>query len=156
VELYLLRHGIAEQNASSGRDMDRALTPNGIRGLQAVVTRALAAGFNPVCVIASPYLRAQQSARIAAELLDYREPILTSTRLTPDSSPASLWQEVREIADGSLLVVSHEPLLSNAAAWFTGDTRGIIEFNPATLVRIDFEGLGPSPLGHLRWKMDGI
>jgi phosphohistidine phosphatase len=156
VELYLLRHGVAEQNAPSGRDIDRTLTPGGITGLKNVVARASTAGLRPNRIAASPYLRAQQSAQIVADLLGYREPILTSTRLTPDSSPASLWQEVREIADGSLLIVSHEPLLSNAAAWFTGDTRGIIEFNPATLVRIDFETLGPAPLGHVRWKMDGI
>ncbi len=152
VELYLLRHGIAA-SADSGRDMDRALTAEGICGIKSVMMRAKSLGCNPYRVIASPYLRAQQSARIAADVLRCSEPIHPSTRITPDSSRPSLWQEVREIAEGSLLIVSHEPLLSAAAAWMTGETRVIIEFNPATLVRIDFDALGPEPRGRLQWKI---
>ncbi len=99
VELYLLRHGIAEQQATSGRDIDRSLTADGIAKLRVGLERSGAAP--PALIVASPYLRAQQTARIAAERWGYKNGIATSSRLTPDSSPKAVWQEVRELEDVS-------------------------------------------------------
>lgn len=154
MEIYLLRHGIAAPKTPQGRDLDRVLTAQGIKGIQNVVMRARASGFNPLSVVSSPYLRAKQSAELAAEILAFDQPILTSSRATPDSAPSDLWQEIRESGSGSLLVVSHEPLLSTATAWMTGSTRVMIEFYPGTLVRIDCDPVGPVPRGTFRWKLD--
>jgi phosphohistidine phosphatase len=150
VDLVLLRHGIAEQRAASGQDRDRALTAEGTARLRDVVTRARHAGLAPRWIVASPYLRAQQSARIAAEVLEYRDAILSSPALVPDSSPAALWAEARELDESPLLFVSHEPLLSATAAWLTGETRVIIEFRPATMVSLAFEEWSPAPRGLVR------
>ena len=117
--------------------------------------QAKALGFNPSSITSSPYLRARQSADAVAGSLGFQETILRSARLTPDSSSEELWQEIREIASDSLLLVSHEPLLSTAAAWMTGETRVMIEFYPGTLVRIDFETIGLAPKGQFRWRIDG-
>jgi len=156
VELYLLRHGIAEHRAISGRDIDRALTDEGVSRLRSTLEQARTEGFDPRWIVSSPYLRALQTARIAADLLAYSEPILTSTRLTPDADPEEVWAEVREMdPDSPLLFVAHEPLLSTTAAWLTGDSHVIIEFKPATMVRIDFETVGLVPQGKLRWKIHG-
>ena len=156
VELHLLRHGIAEHRAASGRDQDRSLTDDGVDRLRGVIAQAKETGLDPKWIVASPYLRALQTARIAADILGYSEPILTSTRLTPESDPAELWAEVRDIApDSPLLFVAHEPLLSATASWMVGESRVMIEFRPATLVRIDFETVGPEPAGVLRWKLHG-
>lgn len=153
MELYLLRHGAAESRALSGRDQDRALTPGGIAGVQRTIAQAQASGLAPRWIVASPYVRAQQTARIAAGLLGYTEPILPSTRLTPESDPENVWAEVRDLApDSPLLFVAHEPLLSAAASWMLGENRVIIEFKPATIVRIDFEAITPEPHGALQWK----
>lgn len=155
MELYLLRHGIAEQHSKSGRDQDRALTPDGITNLNSVLTQAIEThAFAPRWIVASPYVRAQHTARIAASLLRYSEPILPSTRLTPESDPEDLWAEVRDLApDAPLLFVAHNPLLSEAASWLTGEKRVIIEFKPATIARIDFEHITPEPRGVLQWTL---
>jgi phosphohistidine phosphatase len=154
VELYLLRHGIAESRSPSGRDQDRALTHDGIEALQSAIAQAIQAGLAPKWIVASPYLRAQQTARIAADLLGYSEPILPSIRLTPESDPEDLWAEVRDLApDSPLLFVAHDPLLSTAASWLVGEKRVIIEFKPATIARIDFDKLTPEPRGTLQWKL---
>ncbi|MEO5925958.1 MAG: histidine phosphatase family protein [Bryobacteraceae bacterium] len=153
MELYLLRHGIAEARATSGGDRDRALTPEGIERLRAQILKAKEAGLAPKWIVASPYLRAQQTAHIAAALLGYSEPILPSTRLTPDSEQEEVWAEVRDLApDSPLLFVSHEPLLSTVASWMTGEDR-VIEFKPASLVRIDFRELTSEPRGSLQWQI---
>lgn len=155
-----MRHAIAGAKSFSGRDADRQLTADGVRILRQVLAQARLKGLKPHSIVSSPYLRARQSAAIAAEMLEFREPVLTSNRVVPDSHPSELWQEVRESSDSSLLLVSHEPLLSSAASWLTGETRVIIEFRPATIVRIDFEAqrfddLGAVPRGRLIWKIDG-
>ena len=152
MELYLLRHGISEQHSKSGRDADRSLTSDGIAQLQSTLMNAIAHGLAPRWIVASPYLRAQQTARIAADMLGYSEPILPSTRLTPESDPDDLWAEVRDLADDSpLLLVAHNPLLTEAASWLTGEKRVIIEFRPASIVRIDFEQITPEPRGSMQW-----
>ncbi len=155
LELYLLRHGIAAPHAPSGRDQDRALTPEGISLSQRVLTQALNTySLAPRWIVASPYLRAQQTARIAADILGYAEPILPSTRLTPETDPEDLWSELRDLApDSPLLFVGHNPLLTSAASWLTGEKRVIIEFKPATLARIDFEQITPEPRGVLQWTL---
>lgn len=119
-----------------------------------VLAQAKDAGLATRWIVSSPYLRAQQTAKIAAQVLGYDEPILPSTRLTPESDPAELWSEVRELApDSPLLFVAHEPLLSATASWMLGETRAILEFRPATIVRIDFDTVTPEPQGSLRWKI---
>jgi phosphohistidine phosphatase len=155
LELYLLRHGIAEQHAPSRRDHDRILTPDGITNLQRVLTQALAThALAPRWIISSPYLRAQQTARIAADLLGYSEPILPSTRLTPESDPEDLWAEVRDLApDDPLLFVAHNPLLESAVSWLTAENHAIINFRPATIARIDFDQISPIPRGRLQWTL---
>ncbi len=153
MELYLLRHGIAESRAASGRDQDRTLTPEGIEGVRLAISRAKEAGLSPRWIVASPYTRAQQTARIAARELGYEEPILTSTRLTPESSPEELWSEVRDLApDSPLLFVAHEPLLSATASWMLGGTH-IVTFRPASLMRIDFEAISAVPHGTSGWSI---
>jgi phosphohistidine phosphatase len=150
LELYLLRHGIAEQRSATGADRDRALTADGVTRVRGVMDRAKAAGFAPKWIVASPYLRAQQTARVAAEVLGYREPILGSAALVPESSPAAVLAEAKELDDGPLLFVAHEPLLSGTAAWLTGETRVMIEFQPATLVAITFDAWPSLPLGRVK------
>ena len=156
MELYLLRHGAAESRAVSGRDQDRALTESGQAAVKALLEKAREDGVAPRWIVASPYLRAQQTARIAARVFSYEEPVLVSTRLTPESAPVDLWAEVRDMdPDSPLLLVAHEPLLSAAASWLLGESRVIIDFRPGTLVRIDFDSVGVTPQGQHRWTLHG-
>jgi len=154
VVLYLLRHGIAEPLAPSGRDSDRPLSKEGVAKLRVQIAAAKEAGLAPRWIVSSPYLRAHQTAHIAADILGYTEPILPSTRLTPESDPEDLWAELRDLApDSPLLFVAHEPLLSTTASWLLGERSTIVDFKPATIVRIDFESTGPEPRGSLQWKL---
>lgn len=151
MDLYLLRHAAAEQRAASGRDFDRSLTDDGIARLRRVLEEAnLHTG--PALIVASPYIRAQQTAIVASEMWGSVE-IVSSSRLTPDSSPNALWQEVRELDASPLLFVAHEPLLSAAASWMIGETRVVVEFQPASLVAMKFEKWTPTPQGRLQWKI---
>jgi phosphohistidine phosphatase len=153
MELYLLRHGIAEDNAPSGRDADRRLTEEGREKLRKVLKRAAAAGVAPSLILSSSYKRALETAEIAASELHYKGDILHTGALTPDSSPPSVWSEIREHRDEpAILLAGHEPLFSSTVAWLLGSTRSMVEFKKGALVRIDVEPTA-SPQGVLQWMI---
>ena len=154
MEIYLLRHGAAERNASSGRDADRRLTEEGIAAVTEVVARARQAGFNPSLILTSPYTRALETATLAARFVAYDQEILTTTALTPESTPEEAWAELRLYGDqASVLAVTHEPLVSALASWMLGSARTEIEFKPGAMVRIDIETVTAKPRGVRRWTI---
>lgn len=155
MELYLLRHGIAEDRAPTGRDADRRLTEEGRDKLRRVLRRAASAGVEPSLIISSPYKRALETAEIAAAELRYHSEILRSGSLTPDSSPPSVWSDLRDHRDQpSILLAGHEPLFSSAVAWLLGSTNQMVDFRKAALVRIDVHSFGPgAPQGILQWML---
>ena len=153
MELYLLRHGIAEDHSPTGRDADRRLTEEGKEKLRRVLKRAASAGVSPSLILSSPYKRAVETAEIAASELRYKGKILQVGSLTPDSSPPSVWSEIRDHRDQpSILLAGHEPLFSATVAWLLGSTRSIVEFKKAALVRVDVQ-TGASPQGVLQWML---
>ena len=91
MEIYLLRHGIAEERSSSGRDDDRRLTEEGRDRLRLVLERAHGAGVQPSLIVSSPLKRAIETAEIAAHELAYDGKILRADALTPGSSPQAIW-----------------------------------------------------------------
>ena len=154
MELYLLRHGIAEDRAPTGRDADRRLTEEGRQKLRRVLERAHAAGVSPSLILSSPLKRAVETAEIAARELGYENKIVRVDALTPDSSPSDVWAEIHvRREEPSILLAGHEPLFSATVAWMLGSTRPMVEFKKAALVRIDFESAGPEPQGVLQWML---
>ena len=152
MELYLLRHGIAEDFATTGRDADRALTAEGKRKLRDLLKVAAQAGVQPSLIISSPYRRARETAVIAAKVLDYTEEILESSSLIPNAHPQELWEEVRvHKSAAKLLLVSHEPLLSSAASILLNASGMHVDFKKGALLRIDLEGFSSQPNGVLKW-----
>ena len=154
MELYLLRHGIAEEGHAHQPDPLRALVPEGERRLRHVLKRAAAAGVAPAMILSSPYLRARQTAALAQErLTGAPEPVLTDT-LIPMGRPDEVWQELRTHRnEPSILLSSHEPLCSQLTAFLLRCPALRLDFKKGMLVRIDFDSLGPVPDGTLRWML---
>lgn len=154
MELYLLRHAIAEEHSASGRDADRKLTAEGVDKLRQVAKFAASVGVRPSLILASPYIRAMETAAAAARVLEYKGEILKTEGLTPGASSADAWAEVRaHRQEESILLVGHEPLFSSLASSMLGSARVMVDFRKAALVRIDFETFGAEPRGVLRWMI---
>lgn len=154
MELYLLRHGIAEDRAATGRDADRQLTDEGRDKLRRVLERAHAAGMQPSLILSSPYRRALETAEIAAHELGYEGKLVRIPALAPDSSPESVWDAVREHrGEAAILLAGHEPLFSATVAYLLGSTRAMVHFRKGTLARIDVESFGAAPAGVLQWML---
>src|SRR5437773_53148 len=114
VQIYLLRHGIAEDGEPGRPDAERALTSEGRDRLRRVLQRARTADCSPSLILSSPYRRAVETAAIAAEVLKCRGAVVNTRALIPEASPQESWDEIRAHKDEpAILLSSHEPLMSS-------------------------------------------
>jgi len=153
MEIYILRHGIAEDH-NAGGDARRTLTDEGRRKLRRVLERAEKAKVTPSLILSSPYTRARQTAEIAAEVLGYDKKIIETETLVPEGSPEALWEEIRaRREDSTLLIAGHEPMLSTTVAWLLGTPELQVDMKKGALARIDVDRFGAKPQGVLRWLL---
>lgn len=154
MQVYLLRHGIAEDAKYEANDADRLLTPEGKRKLRQVLKSAAEAGLHPELIITSPLKRAVQTAEIAKDVLAYKQEVSRSKVLTPGSHPENVWHEIRQHRDlGSLLLVGHNPLFASLSAYLLGTPAAQIDFKKGAIMRIDFDSVTLQPRGTLRWYL---
>ncbi|MEO8125930.1 MAG: phosphohistidine phosphatase SixA [Bryobacteraceae bacterium] len=154
MQLYILRHGIAENGKPGGSDADRALTAEGKKKLRETLRAVAKAGVAPELMISSPYLRARETAEIAMEVLGYREALQQADVLIPSTDPKPVWEEIRlHKTVASLMLVGHEPLLSVLAAYLLGAPSIYVDMKKGAILRIDVESFGPQPHGILKWML---
>ncbi|WP_339842863.1 phosphohistidine phosphatase SixA [uncultured Halopseudomonas sp.] len=108
MKIWILRHGQAEPMAAS--DPLRALTQHGRE--EAVKVAQLLAGEPLDTILASPYLRAQQTADQVCRAISYPRAVSTAAWLTPDDDPRQALDFLAERTERHLLLVSHQPLVS--------------------------------------------
>jgi phosphohistidine phosphatase len=114
MDLYILRHGIAEDISASGLDRDRVLTQEGIEKTKsaAKALRKLDVQFD--AIFSSPYARAKQTAEIVADELNLIDLLHLVDELGAASAPETVLAKLQKVIrkHSSILVVGHEPILS--------------------------------------------
>ena len=154
MQVYLLRHGIAEENSDSGNDADRALTPEGKRKLRQVLQAASDAGTEPALILTSPLKRAIETAEIARAVLQCKDNVQQTKALAPGSTTEQVWDEIRSHRDApSLMLVGHNPLFTELAAYLLGSKEIQIDFKKGALLRLDIDHFPAQPKGLLRWYL---
>lgn len=154
MQVYLLRHGIAQKHAPNGNDAGRALTEDGRRKLRQVLKAASEAQVKPTLILSSPLKRAMQTAEIAQSVLDYKNEIGRSKALQPGSPVEDVWQEIRVHKDEpALMLVGHNPQFAELSGYLLGSSEMQVEFKKGALLRIDFAQFRPQPKGTLRWYL---
>jgi phosphohistidine phosphatase len=154
MQLYLLRHGIADDPKPGRPDSERALTDEGRAKLRRVLKRARSADVNPSLIVSSPYRRAVETAEVAVEVLRYAGEIEKSRAFVPETQPREAWEEIRlHSSEDSVLITSHEPLLSSLTAYVLGAPSVQVDMKKAALVRIDLDRFGAEPRGVLKWML---
>ena len=113
--VVFLRHGIAEESTPVKPDEERALTADGHarmkwigRGLERALPRVQT-------IHTSPLLRAVQTALWVSKAYRSRAPVDATDLLAPGASRAELLEFIRTSADRRIVLVGHEPGLSEAA-----------------------------------------
>jgi len=134
VKLWILRHGEAEAHART--DAERNLTERGraevLRSAAHLIGQPLGA------IIASPYVRAQQTARLVRDALGFVPDIRTVAWLTPEGSPAQVLAHLE--AEDNVLLVSHQPLVGNLISFLQhGHSRQPQPMYTASLAQLEGE-----------------
>jgi phosphohistidine phosphatase len=154
MEIYILRHGIAEDGQAGQPDSERALTSDGRKKLRNVLRVAASAGAAPSLILTSPYRRAVQSAQIAAEILEYKGDLLRTKALEPSSAPRAVWDEIRVHKDEPrILLAGHEPLFSRLTAFLLGSPDLQVDFKKGAIACIELDRFPAEPHGVLRWML---
>ena len=154
MELYLLRHGAAEDGSAHMPDAERALTNDGRRKLRQVLEAAASAGLAPSLILTSPLKRAVQTAEVAQDVLRYKSQLLRTKALALGATPEQVWDEIRVHRDErALLLVGHNPLFSELSGYLLGSNDVQVDFKKGSILRIDLEHFPPKPRGVLRWYL---
>ncbi len=154
MDVFVLRHAIAEDAGPGQPDSERRLTDEGRDRLRLVVRKAIRAGLDPGIILTSPYVRGRQTAEILLEELDRPCDLVTTANLTPHADLADLWQELREYSRLSpIVVVGHNPQLSELVSVLIGSSRYAVEMKKAAIAYVKDAGNGPRPSGRLVWML---
>jgi phosphohistidine phosphatase len=151
-ELYLIRHGVAEERGSNWPDdTKRPLTERGMDRMRKAARGIARTGTTFDIVMTSPLTRARQTAEIVAGAFDPRPAIVTSDALSPGGSYSMLIADLQKSARRTrVALVGHEPGIGELAAKLIG-SKTAIEFKKGAVCRIDVEGMPPAGAGMLRW-----
>ena len=155
MKIFLLRHAIAELRRANLADRDRQLTKEGVKELEAVVQAMARLKVRPDEILASPYRRAWDTALVAARGLSPARQPTELRALIPSGEAAKVWLELKKHhAAKALLLVGHEPLLSEFAAFLLGSPHATINLKKSGLIRVDVHTVHlDHPSGTLRWLL---
>jgi phosphohistidine phosphatase len=153
-ELYLVRHGLAEERGDAWPDdTKRPLTDEGISRLRKGSRGLARLGVSVEVVLTSPLVRARQTAELLAAALDPRPSLVNVDSLAPDGTYAAVVADLEKHArKARLALVGHEPMIGELAARILG-SRHPIEFKKGAICRIDIDDLPPAGPGDLRWML---
>ncbi|OIO37127.1 MAG: phosphohistidine phosphatase SixA [Candidatus Omnitrophica bacterium CG1_02_46_14] len=156
MELYFLRHALAMEPGTGGfsHDSERPLTPEGVEKMKKTAQGMRSLEITLDHIVASPYVRARQTAEIVAEGLKFNEKIRLSDALTPNADFKSFLKLLNEFtADQKILFVGHRPSIGEFVSRLTvGQSSETVDFKPGGLCRVKIPDVyGPESLGMLKW-----
>lgn len=126
MDLYLIRHtdALPLEESGSASDADRPLSPTGEAQARTLAAAFRRRGIRLDQLIASPLLRAQQTAEgIIAVWGADAPPLSFSKRLAPGLKPRRLSRYLNGMEGNALGLVGHQPDLNEYAAWLIGNKK---------------------------------
>jgi phosphohistidine phosphatase len=113
-ELFILRHGIAVPHGMPGiPDDERPLTSKGERRMRQVGRGLAALRLDVERIVTSPLPRARRTAEIVAQELGLVDTLETTTMLSAGADAHSLRDWLQDRAEDRLMIVGHNPDLSD-------------------------------------------
>ncbi len=140
MNLYLVRHAKAESASVKKSDAERELTSEGINILQ----NSIQVWNNFIdeinFIISSPILRAVQTSEHIKKEIYFSKDILKDSFLKPSSDSADFLHIIKMHKSENLMLIGHQPDISNAISSFTGCDIFDVPFKPASFAKITFNG----------------
>src|SRR5437870_11815682 len=109
-ELYLVRHGLADERGDSWPDdTKRPLTEEGISSLRKSARGLARAGVSFDVILTSPLVRTRQTADVIASAFDPRPPIVAVESLSPGGTPHAVLADLaKQGRRTKIAIVGHE------------------------------------------------
>jgi phosphohistidine phosphatase len=151
MQLFFVRHGLADRSAWEDDDFKRPLTPEGRAKIEESARRLRDIGFQPKRIVSSPLTRALQTAEILADVLELKGSLVVDERLDPRFDVTCLRALLAENPDAdSLAFVGHEPSFSEVIGELIGG--GMVVCKKGSVARVDLES-PQSNHGELVWLL---
>jgi phosphohistidine phosphatase len=142
-EIYVFRHGIAADHGTYSKDSDRPLTEEGIEKTGKVARAMKKMDLGLDLILSSPYVRARETAEIAAKELGLKKQLHLSDHLIVEGNPLDLIREIhKNYSDAKrIMIVGHEPYLSGfISALSAGANSSICNIKKAGLAKLTIHG----------------
>lgn len=151
MDIYLLRHGKAEDGAPGMPDRDRELTPEGIESMNEELPGIKKNVSALDLVLTSPYPRAAQTARIAAAAFGAGDKVEETDALAAMDAEQEILKRINKLPpDSTVMCVGHSPLLGDLAAFLSG-AREAYGLKKGGLAKISFKGKPQQGKGTFEW-----
>ncbi len=137
IQIGILRHAIAEDQAPSQKDFDRRITPLGRQRLDLQIERLISWGWAPSALFHSPFVRTTQTAAVVAARFPGLQVVASDAIALGDLS------EILRLCVGheSPLLVGHEPTMGELVAHLLGAPRGTTPMKKAGFALLDVNRL---------------
>lgn len=157
MQLLIVRHAIAVERGDPAFPWDdnRPLTPEGIHKFRIAARGLKELGAKPDRVIASPLLRARQTAEILRDTVAPDLSIDIEPHLEPGADFAATAKSLLAASEESVAIVGHEPHVSGFTAFLLAGprTHASLLFKKGAAALVSFPGKIQPGSGTLEWLM---
>jgi phosphohistidine phosphatase len=154
MDLYIVRHGESGRSlADSKRDNERTLTTAGREEVEEIADSIERLGVEFDEIASSPLPRAKETAQIIAKRQTTSK-LQMWDELRPEGDRQAILSQLAKMGhESAVLLVGHEPYLTDMVADLMGAKRGSILLKKAGLIRVRVTSFAPSAKGELRWLL---
>jgi phosphohistidine phosphatase len=127
MDLFLVRHAAAAEGMLYGDDAERPLTADGRRAAMRVGASLAEHGVKLDLIVASPLVRAVETAELIAVSLEYDAELQIRPELKPEGSANEIIDRVLKPNEkaGRIAIVGHLPSMGNVLGTLLGRPGGI-------------------------------
>ncbi len=158
MDVYLMRHGIAEPRRVPGRrgDAERALTKRGEKKVRRIAKVLRRQGIDFDLILSSPFRRARETANALGDVFRCADRVRCTGNLKVGGNAAALIGELKLEAGPrtSVLLVGHEPYLSILiSVLLTGSRHLAMTMKKGSICKLSVDELRNGRCATLEWLM---
>lgn len=155
MDVYILRHGRAEDAGPGMADAERRLTKKGREEIVRAGRWMAAQELRFDLIASSPLARAQETASVIAGCLGQPDRLETWEILAPGGNPDTVCHQIGKYPNTrAILLVGHEPLLTALISRIiTGNEDAAIALSKGALAKIRDFSSRTGPSGELHWLL---
>jgi phosphohistidine phosphatase len=149
MNIYLIRHGKAENISIYKKDDERELLPEGKDEMRKAASywKKIIVQFDHI--ISSPYSRALQTAEIIKEVFNHKEDLIFESFLAQGGNVSKFIETTNLYYAKNLAFVGHEPTLSKYVSQLTSNSGISIDFKKGMIAKISFTNRAREGAGNL-------